>query len=98
MSKKMASIVVAYGIAVAALGFILQQAAPALAKVTFITGLAGGGLCVVWGIVGLSGHKRRAWAVLTLIAMALVVLTQAVQAWLGETPGRLVGASLLTLI
>jgi hypothetical protein len=101
MSKKMGSIVVGYGILLAVLAFVLQQIAPALAKVAFITGLVAGGLSVLWGIVGLAGHKRRTWAVLTLIPAAFVVLTQVVHAWSASasaTPGKLAGALLLTVL
>jgi peptidoglycan/LPS O-acetylase OafA/YrhL len=101
MSKKMASIVMAYGLVLAALGFVLQQVTPTLAKVTFIAGMAGGGLSVLWGIVGLTGHKRRSWAVLTLIAVAVVLLSQVVHAWspsASETSGSLAGPLLLTFL
>ncbi len=101
MSKKMASIVIAYGILLALVSFAIQQVAPALAKVIFVAGLAGGGLCVVWGIVAMAGHKRRAWALLTLIVIMIVVLSQVVPAWStvgGETPGSLAGSLLLTFL
>jgi hypothetical protein len=101
MSKKMGSIVVGYGILVAVLAFVLQQMAPALSKVTFIAGLVAGGLIVLWGIVGLTSHKRRTWAVLTLIPLAFVLLTQVVHAWSASasvTPGKLPGALLLTVL
>lgn len=97
----MASIVIIYGILLALLSFTIQQVAPALAEVIFITGIAGGGLCVVWGIVALAGHKRRAWAILTLIAITIVVLGQVVPAWLtigGEKTQSLAGSLLLTFI
>ncbi len=77
----MATIILAYGVTLAALSLLVQQTAPEFAKVIFITGIPGGGLCVLWGIVALAGHKRRAWAVLTIIAVAFVTLSQAVQAW-----------------
>ena len=101
MSKKMGSIVISYGVALAGLAFVLQQIAPALAKVTFIAGGVAGGLSVFWGILALAGHKRRAWAVLTVVALAFVLLTQMVHAWsapAGETPGKLAGALLLTVL
>jgi len=60
--------IVAHGVVLAALALFVQQVAPAFAQVIFITGLAGGGLYVLWGIVAFAGHKRRAWAVLTLAA------------------------------
>lgn len=97
----MASIVLGYGVVLAALVFVLRQVAPALAEVTFVAGLVAGGLSVLWGIVALAGHKRRAWAVLTDIALALVLLTQVVNAWMAsasETPGKLAGALLLTVL
>jgi hypothetical protein len=84
MSKKMASILIAYGVVLAGLGFLLHQTAPAFGKVTFIAGLAGGGLCLLWGIAALAGLKGRSWAVLTAIATALVLLSQTVPAWMGS--------------
>jgi hypothetical protein len=101
MSKKMASIVMAYGVVLATLGFVVQQVAPALAQVSFVTGLAGGGLCVVWGLVALAGHKRRVGAILTLIALMLVMLGQVIPAWSsvgGETSGNLAASLLLTFL
>ena len=69
----------------AALNYFIQQTAPAIPKVIFITGMAGGGLCVLWGIVAFAGHKRRVWAMLTIIAVAVVMLSQVVHAWLVST-------------
>ena len=97
----MANTVLGYGVVLVGLVLVLQRVAPALAKVTFIAGLVGGGLSVLWGIVARAGHKRRTWAVLTLIALGFVVLTQVLNAWsasAGETPGKLAGALLLTLL
>lgn len=96
----MGTIVVSYGVLIAALAFAIQQVSPMLAEVTFIAGLVAGGLTIIWGIVGLAGHKRRTWAMVTQIALAFVLLTQVVDAWsasAGETPGKLAGAILLTL-
>lgn len=95
----MGSIVVGYGVLLAVFAFVLQQVSPTLAKVTFIAGLVAGGMTVIWGIVGLAGHKRRTWAMLTLVALAFVLLTQMVDAWsasASETPGKLPGALVLT--
>ena len=101
MSKKMGSIVLSYGVLVAVLAFVLQQVSPNLARVTFIAGLVAGGLSMIWGIVGLAGHKRRTWAMLTLVALAFVLLTQVIDGWSAaakETTGQLAGALLLTLL
>jgi len=97
----MASIVMAYGLLLAAIGFVIQQINPALTKVTLIAGLVGGGLSVLWGIVGLTGHKRRSWAVLTLIGIAFVLLSQVVNTWIpspNETSGGLAGSLMLTFL
>lgn len=93
----MASILMAYGVGLSGLGLLVQQIAPAFEKVTFITGIAGGGLCVLWGIIAFAGNKRRTWAVLTTIAVTIVLLTQVVQAWLG-TSTSLTGRLVLTLM
>jgi len=98
MSKKMASVIAIYGIVLAALSLFIQQAAPAFAQVVFVTGLAGGGLCVLWGIVAFAGHKRRAWAILTMVAVGLAVLTQVVSAWMDASSSSLGGRLVLTLM
>lgn len=100
MSKKMAGIVMAYGIVLAALSLAVRSVAPELAKVTFITGIAGGGLCLLWGLVALAGHKRRVWTILTLVAVFIVMLTQTIQGWVavGDKSGTYAGPLLLTLM
>lgn len=80
----MAGILIAYGMVLAGPGFVLHQIAPVFGKVTFVVGLAGGGLCPLLGIAALAGLKGRAWAVLTAIAVALVLLSQTVSAWMGS--------------
>ena len=97
MSKKMASILLAYGVAFAGLSLLVQQIAPVFAKVTFVAGMVGGGLSVLWSIVAFAGHKRRAWAILTMIAVTIVLLTQVVQAWVGA-PTSLTGRLVLTVM
>lgn len=101
MSKEMASVIGAYGVVLAALSLFIQQAAPAFAQVVLVTGLGGGGLCVLWGIVAFAGHKRRAWALLTMIAVALVTLSQVIHAWSVSTDATsmsLMGRFVLTLM
>jgi hypothetical protein len=101
MSRKMAVVIAGYGMVLAPLGVLIQQAAPAFAKVTFLTGIAGGGLCVLWGIIAFAGHRRRTWAVLTMIAVAFVLLNQVPQGWLGSAethPASLTGRLVPTLM
>jgi hypothetical protein len=101
MSKKMASIIVVYGVALAAISILIQKIAPGFGKVILITGITGGGLSVLWGIVALAGSERRAWAVLTMIAITFVTLSQTVQAWMpsgGPATTSLTGRLVLTLM
>lgn len=91
MSKKMAVILLGYGIALAGLSVLVQQIAPAFAKTTFITGLAGGGLCVLWSIMAFGGSQHRTRAILTLIAVLIVLLTQVVQAWVAASDTIAIG-------
>ena len=93
----MAGIILAYGIALAALSLLTQQIAPAFAKIVLITGITGGGLSLLCGVVALTGHKRRLWAILTMIAVTIALLTQAIEAWVG-TPTSLSGRLLLTVM
>jgi len=97
----MASVLIAYGGGLAGLGFLLQQVAPALGKVTITTGFVGGGLCLLWGIAALAGLKGRAGAVLTTVAAALVLLSQTVLVWMpsaGESSTSLTVRLLVTVM
>lgn len=78
----MAGVLIGYGVGLAGLGLLLQNIAPAFARVTFIAGLAGGGLCLLWGLAALAGLKGRAWAILSAVATGFVLLSQAVQVWM----------------
>jgi zinc transporter ZupT len=100
MSKKMASIIMAYGSALAALGFAVRTTTPESAQVSFLTGLIGGGACVLWGIAAWGGLKRRAGTILTLTAIAFSGLSQVVPAWLALTTksGNLASAILVTIM
>lgn len=81
----MAGVVIAYGVVLAGLGLVLKKIAPAFGQVTFITGVAGGGLILLWGIAALVGLRGRAWAILTTVAVTAVLLSQAVSVWLASS-------------
>jgi len=72
---------VIYGVLLSGLGFLTYRAAPELANVTLITGIGGGVLSLLWGVLALRGYKRRWWAVLTLAAITAIVLSQLVMTW-----------------
>lgn len=97
MSKKMAGIIMAYGVVLAGLSLTIKTVAPELATIPFLVGLSGGGLCVVWGLAALLGHQRRVGAILTLVAIALVVLSPTLRVWM-DASGTIGGRLLLTLM
>lgn len=97
MSKKMAGIIMAYGVALAGLSLAIKTVAPEPAKIAFLVGLSGGGLCVLWGLAALIGHQRRVGALLTLVAVALVVLSPTLRVWM-EASGTGAARLLLTLM
>jgi hypothetical protein len=100
MSKKMASIIMGYGLLLAGLGLIVRSVTPETETIASVAGLIGGGLCLLCGIVAWIGHKRRVWIGLTVIAIALLLLSQTVQAWMASTgeSGTVVVAWLLTFM
>jgi hypothetical protein len=100
MSKKMAGIIMAYGGGLAALGFAIQAIAPTPAQVAVLTGLTGGGACILWGVVAWCGYPRRAWVIMTMVVIALCGLSQAVPAWLALAmkSGSLAVTLLMTLM
>ena len=88
----MAGVLIGYGGLLAGLGYLLQQMHPGLGKATSIAVFAGGGLGVLWGVTALAGLKGRAWAVLTIIAVVLLLLSEMVHVWTASANG--VSASL----
>ena len=93
----MAGIIMAYGVVLAGLSLAIKTVVPEVAKIPFIVGLSGGGLCVLWGLAALIGHQRRVGALLTLVAVALVVLSPTLRVWM-DASGTLAGRLLLTLM
>jgi hypothetical protein len=81
MSKKMASVLIAYGGVLVGLNLVLQNFAAVIGEITCIVGIGGGAICLFWGLAALAGLKGRAWAILTTIAVAFVSLNETVNAW-----------------
>ena len=88
MNSKMSAYVTVYGGLLVVLGLITHWIAPEIARITLITGSAGGALCVLWGIMGLLGHRCKAAEVLTLGVTGYVLLTQVVTNWMGRGNGK----------
>jgi hypothetical protein len=90
-----------YGVMVAGLGVVAHRSAPDAGYSVLIAGIVGGVAAVFWGVLGLRGFRRRIWPISTLMIVDLVLLVQAVRAWLAVNEGqdafKLV-AAILTLL
>lgn len=54
---------------------------PEFVGATLVTGLVGGGLCVLWAVLGRRGTPCRGAAMATLGTAACIFVGQAVQSW-----------------
>jgi len=85
MNKNLGSELIIYSILLAGLSYLTHHLAPTIARPTLVTGLVGGGLCLVWGILAVLGKRSKALPILTLIPISFVMLSQAVLTWGGGT-------------
>jgi len=85
MSKKLGIELIAYGVLLAGLSYLVHHLAPTIARPTLITGLAGGALCLIWGVRAVLGKRGKALPLLTLAPISYVLLSQAVMNWGGGT-------------
>jgi lipid-A-disaccharide synthase-like uncharacterized protein len=85
MTSKMAGLLVAHGVALIVLTFVFKRLTPDLNQTLWLAGLVGGGLCVLWGVLGFMGFRRRIGAVLTLIPLSLIILGGVVDGWMGRS-------------
>jgi len=81
----MACLLIVYGIVLAGLGFAVPKTHPPVGQASWIPGLAGGGLSLLWGVAALAGLKRRVWAILTATGTALVLLVRSVHLWMASS-------------
>jgi peptidoglycan/LPS O-acetylase OafA/YrhL len=102
MSMEVAFDLVLCGALLVGSSFLAQRLQPDLQRVTLFTGLAGGGLCVLWGVLGRRGTRCHGCAMVTLAAAACVCVRQAVQSWNAspaiESKGRIVAALMMVLV
>jgi len=87
MNKHLGSELILYGLLLAGLSYLTHHLAPTIARPTLITGLVGGALCLVWGVRAVRGNRRKAYAILTLIPISYVLLSQAILTWGGRSEG-----------
>ena len=101
MNSNLGLELIVYGVLTAILSVILQSMVSNLAQVILIAGLAGGALCVIWGLRAVTGRRGRVWAILTLAILAFIFLSQSVIAWMGHSEAQsipLLAKILLTLM
>lgn len=87
-----------YGLLLIVLGLVVRSVMPEKGSTGWIAGITGGGLCLLCGILAWAGHKRRVWTVLTAVAVALVLLSQTVHAWMPAADKSAAAVWLLTLM
>lgn len=87
MKKTIGLLLLIYGLLLAGLSYLVHLLAPEAARPTLITGLAGGVLCLFWGLRALTGSAGKALPLLTLIPVSFVLLTQPLALWSGGGEG-----------
>jgi hypothetical protein len=101
MNKTIGLQLIVYSLLLAGLSYLVHHLAPALARPTLITGLAGGALCLVWGLWAVAGNRGKALPILTLIPVNFVLLSQVVTVWSGggeRIQGRGTAAAVITVL
>jgi hypothetical protein len=101
MNKTIGIQLVVYSLLLAGLCYLVHHLAPALALPTLITGLAGGALCLVWGVRAIRGSRGKALPILTLIPVNFMMLSQTLITWTGgrlEVTGHRTAAAVITLL
>lgn len=101
MSLEVALDLALCGVLLAGLPFLARYLQPDLRRGTLLIGCVGGGLCVLWGILGRRGVRCRWGALVTLAAVACVFVRQAVHSWTASaavgSKGRMVAAMMMLL-
>jgi hypothetical protein len=81
MNKTLGLLLVVYSLLLAGLSCLVHHLAPGAARPALVTGLAGGALCLVWGVRALAGGGGKALPLLTLIPLSFALLPQAATSW-----------------
>ncbi len=100
MNKNLGLELTTYGLLLVGLSLLVRQLAPAATQATFIGGLAGGMLSIIWGCRAILGSRSKAWALLTLIPTTFLMLSQTFVSWFGadELPNRRTVAATITVM
>jgi len=86
MNKTIGLQLIVYSLLLAGLSYFAHDLVPELAQATLITGLVGGGLCLLWGVGAALGMEGKAPPILTLIPISFVMFSQTILALGGGSP------------
>ena len=102
LSLELALDLVICGAALAGLSLLARYLQPDFPVPTLGAGLAGGALCVLWGVLGWWNVRGRGGAMATLVLLACVFLFQAARSWqaaaVADSKGRMVAALLVVVL
>jgi peptidoglycan/LPS O-acetylase OafA/YrhL len=88
MSVELAFDMVLCGVLMVGLSFLAQHLQLDFLRATLFTGLVGGGLCLLWGILERRGTPCCGGAMVTLAVVSCVFAYQAVQSWATSAEGE----------
>jgi hypothetical protein len=100
MSRRMSGVLVTYGILVAISGILLRKITPEIAPSVLTIGIVAGALCLVFGIRGFLGCKRRVEAIMTVTAVTFAILIQVIPSYMDALANKSpwLGAGILTAL
>jgi hypothetical protein len=102
MNKAIGLQLIVYSLLLAGFSYFAYRLAPELAHATIVTALAGGGLCLVWGLGAVLGRQNMAPPILTLLPIIFVMFAQTILALGGGSqkvaPDRTVAAVTVLLL
>lgn len=84
MTKALSVQLALYSLLLAAGSFLVHHLAQAAGRTTFLAGLAGAALALLWAARGLAGARGKALPILTLVPVSFVLLSQTVLGWWGS--------------
>ena len=87
MNKTIGLLLVVYSLLLAGCSYLVYHLAPVGTQPTLIAGLAGGALCLVWGVRALAGSGGKALPLLTLIPVSFTLLPQTFMGWSAGSGG-----------
>jgi hypothetical protein len=98
MNKRIGLLLVVYSLLLAGLSYLVGHLIPGAGRATLIAGLAGGALCLIWGVRALAGGRGKVLPLLTLIPVSFAFLAQTLTIWGGGVQGGLTAPLVTTFL